>query len=91
MITFPAEPEQPDEVLGLGPLGEAALALAAQGFPVFPCKPRGKIPLTDNGVKDTTTDHDRIVAWWQKWSQTNVAIALGGPSGIIALDIDRHH
>ena len=33
----------------LSPLGQAAIEWARAGFAVFPCKPRGKEPLTKHG------------------------------------------
>ena len=42
----------------------SALALAARGFHIFPCRPRDKRPATANGLKDATTDPDMIQAWW---------------------------
>ncbi|MDH3236885.1 MAG: bifunctional DNA primase/polymerase, partial [Alphaproteobacteria bacterium] len=69
-------------------LCEAALQYAAMGWPVFPCKPRGKRPLTRHGFKDATTDPQTIRDWWQKWPRANVAIATGTDAGFWALDID---
>ena len=36
-----------------------------RGWPVFPCKPANKQPLTEHGVKDASTDPDVIRAWWR--------------------------
>jgi hypothetical protein len=38
------------------PLLKSALEYAAKGWPVFPCEPQGRKPLTPNGFKDATTD-----------------------------------
>jgi Bifunctional DNA primase/polymerase, N-terminal len=74
-------------------------ALAANGWPVFPCHPdtdpcpyppgkcECKAPLTRNGFKDATTDPGQIRAWWRRWPSANVAIATGAP-GPDVLDID---
>ena len=34
----------------------AALRYADFGYPVFPCAPGGKVPITPRGFKDATTD-----------------------------------
>jgi hypothetical protein len=65
-----------------------ALALAARGFHIFPCRPRDKRPATANGLKDATTNPDTIQAWWQQQPDNNIAIATGAASGIFVLDID---
>lgn len=66
----------------------AALGCAARGRSVFPCRARGKEPLTDHGFKDATTNLDEIRAWWSKWPEANVAIATGSRSNLLVLDID---
>ncbi len=40
-----------------------------------PPKKVGKAPLTDNGIKDATTDLKTIRDWWKRWPQANVAVA----------------
>ena len=67
-------------------LGQA-LAYAAAGWPVFPCKPDQKAPDTAHGFKDATTDPAVIRAWWPPGSRRNVAIATGAP-GPDVLDVD---
>lgn len=53
------------------------------------CKSPGKHPLTPQGVKNATCRADRIMAWWQRWPEANVALATGAESGVFAVDIDR--
>lgn len=67
----------------------AALYYAQElGWAVFPLKPADKVPLTAHGLKDATTDPDRIAAWWAEHPRANVAIATGEPSGVVVVDID---
>ena len=54
-----------------------ALSYAEAGWPVFPCQPGQKLPATKHGFKDATTDPDRIIHWWKKAPDCNVAIATG--------------
>jgi hypothetical protein len=69
------------------PALSAVLRYAAAGWPVFPCKPGSKEPLTSHGFKDATTDPGVIHRWWTRWPDANVAIATGAP-GPDVLDID---
>lgn len=66
----------------------AALDYAARGWPVFPCKPRGKDPLTAHGFKDASTDPKQIKDWWTKWPEANVAIRTGEISKLYVIDLD---
>ncbi|MGQ9663143.1 MAG: phage/plasmid primase, P4 family [Kiritimatiellia bacterium] len=66
----------------------AALALAQRGFPVFPCRPRGKEPLITGGFKAATTDPTQIKAWWTTRPDANVGMPTGAPSGILVVDVD---
>ena len=58
------------------------------------CDRPAKHPLLRHGVKDATTDPDRIRGWWHRWPQANVGLATGicfdaldidGPAGLAAL------
>ena len=67
----------------------AALRLAAHGWPVLPCEPGGKRPLTRHGVYDASTDPDRIAHWWRRTPGANLAVPTGAPTADV-LDIDVH-
>jgi hypothetical protein len=58
------------------------------------CDRPAKHPLVRHGVKDATTNADRIGRWWGRWPQANVGLATGicfdaldidGPAGLAAL------
>ena len=67
----------------------AAHRYADAGWPVFPLIPRHKVPLTEHGFKDATTDHRQIEQWFRDYPGRNVGIATGTP-GPDVLDIDKH-
>ncbi len=67
---------------------DAALRLASTGRPVFPCTPRGKQPLTPNGLLDATIDRGTIERWWARWPSANVALLTGAQSRVVVLDVD---
>lgn len=74
------------------PMGLCAHQIAARGWPIFPCVPGRKEPLTKNGCKDATTDLARIDTWWTKWPGANIGLATGRPEKcilVVDLDVDE--
>jgi Bifunctional DNA primase/polymerase, N-terminal len=70
------------------PFLDFALSYAREGFAVFPCKPRGKEPITKHGFKDASRDEAQIRKWWTRAPNANIGIATGARSGLIVVDID---
>ena len=67
---------------------DAALWYARNGIPVFPCKPRGKEPLTPHGFKDATTDEVRISEYWGRSPDANIGIPTGAVTELLVVDCD---
>lgn len=65
-----------------------ALKYTERGWLVFPCREKGKEPLTRNGCKAATLDRHTIENWWRNNPHANVAIATGKDSELFVLDID---
>jgi hypothetical protein len=70
----------------------ASLACSCRRGPA--CDRPAKHPLLRHGVKEATTDTDRIGRWWHRWPQANLGLATGicfdvldidGPAGLTAL------
>ncbi len=66
-------------------LHDAALRYAALGYPVFPCAPGEKAPMTPHGFRDATTDAAQIEAWWTQHPDANVAMPT---AGLLVIDVD---
>jgi hypothetical protein len=82
----------------------AALSYAARGWLVLPlfgiqngacscqkgkaCSHPGKHPRIKGGVKEASQNPDTITAWWKQYPFANIGLAMGSPSGVIALDVD---
>jgi putative DNA primase/helicase len=66
----------------------AALGLAEEGLPIFPCQPADKRPYTVHGFKDATRDPKQITAWWRRWPGALLGVPTGRASGLLAIDTD---
>jgi hypothetical protein len=67
-------------------LPEAAAYYASIGWPVFPCRPGMKTPMTINGCKDATTDPVKVAAWWANHPTANIGLHCA--DGIAVVDVD---
>jgi len=68
---------------------DAALKLAAQGFAVFPCQPKSKIPATRNGFYDASTNPATIKRWLASSQDYNIAVRTGMASHCWVFDCDQ--
>lgn len=66
-------------------LRDQALWYAELGYPVFPCVPGGKTPMTAHGFLDATTDIAQIEAYWTAHPTANIAMAT---AGLAVIDVD---
>lgn len=66
-------------------LRPSALWYARQGWPVFPLAPNSKVPATQHGVKDATTNKEQIVNWWSQ-ADYNIGLATGVMFDVIDVD-----
>ncbi|MPZ89173.1 MAG: hypothetical protein GEU81_14120 [Nitriliruptorales bacterium] len=51
------------------------------------CRQPGKHPRTPSGFHATTTNPDRMRAWWASWPQANIGVTTG-TSGLVVVDLD---
>lgn len=73
----------------LSALGQAALKYVNDGFAVFPCKPREKVPNVAHGLNDWTDNPAHVIAHWSRHPNDNIGITCGAPSGgLLVLDFD---
>lgn len=68
-------------------LHAAALRFAGNGIPVFPCLEGTKVPATEHGFHDASTDPDQINRWWTEEPRLNVAFSPH-QAGLGVIDID---
>ncbi|MBF0593880.1 MAG: bifunctional DNA primase/polymerase [Candidatus Omnitrophica bacterium] len=69
---------------------EQALKYAKDfGWAVFPIAANSKIPHKGSrGFKDASADPDTIIELFNKYPDSNIAVATGAISGIFVLDVD---
>src|SRR6516165_9045474 len=65
------------------------VAYASSGWPLFPCSPTDKSPLTRFGFKDATTEIAQLRKWWEKWPDAMIGLRTGPDAGVFVLDVDR--
>jgi hypothetical protein len=70
------------------PLPQAALLLADDSIPVFPCTPGGKRPLTAHGFLEASADRNQVRHWWRRHPDANIGVPTGPWSGLDVVDID---
>jgi hypothetical protein len=64
----------------------AALAYARWGWPVFPCVPGRKTPLTEHGLHEASAEPEQIRAWWQRWPRGNIGLPTGLAFDVVDID-----
>lgn len=52
------------------------------------CRNPGKHPHTAHGLKDASSDEERIREWWQQWPNANLGMPTGDASLLWVLDLD---
>lgn len=67
-------------------LTDTAVSYAEQGWPVFPCRPGGKVPVTPHGCLDASNDVDRIRSWWARHPACNIGLRTGDVFDVLDLD-----
>ena len=80
------EPDSQQNPRATQPRKDAALALAAAGWRVFPLVEGAKRPITTHGVKDATSDPSEIASWWRRYPGANIGVAV--PADMLAVDVD---
>jgi len=82
----------PETDSDLSELGQAALAYSRH-FPIFPCEPGEKRPLSKlvpKGFKNATQDKRKIHEWWTQCPNANIGAPTGELSfAVIDLDTDK--
>ena len=56
-------------------------------WPVFPCHPETKRPLTSHGFKDATLDVNQIEAWGKQFPDAAIGVPTG-PDTAFVIDLD---
>lgn len=65
----------------------AALDYAAEAWPIFPVRPRGKDPLVSGGFKAASVVAAQVRRWWTRWQAANIGF-VPGRAGLLVIDVD---
>jgi hypothetical protein len=65
---------------------EVARGYMERGWHVFPVT--GKVPATEHGLNDASTDESMAASWWGTSSGRGIGLATGKTSGVWVLDLD---
>lgn len=69
---------------------DTALALAAEGLPVFPCR-ENKAPTCPSGFKDATREPNFVRELWRLYPGPLIGVPTGVIAGFDVLDLDPKH
>lgn len=72
-----------------GLLGQWALWYADEGYDVFPCAVRGKLPIVKDGFLSASSVLATVDEWWTTTPKANIGLPCA-PNGLLVLDVDRH-
>ena len=59
-----------------------------QGYPVFPCAPNKKTPITTRGLYDASADKEVIKQWWTQSPKANIGLPTGSKADLLVIDVD---
>ena len=62
--------------------------MMAKGYPIFPCRPNDKRPMTPNGFKDASNDTYQVEKWWGDTPSANIGLATGIDADLLVIDVD---
>ena len=65
-----------------------ARTYANLGWAIFPVVPGDKIPMTEHGVDDASSDPAQVKAWWSRTPEASIGLACGEVSRVWVLDVD---
>lgn len=69
---------------------DAAVWYCENGFAIIPLKPRGKRPISKNGLNDWFDNPEDARKLWTQHPDLNIGVVCGVPShGLVVLDVDE--